>query len=73
MVLPSGANIHPFEGINLGALEPQFLQKAFPKVFGGSKAYSPVLSSPEIHLNWFALTKRFVANAAPVTFLHLEH
>ena len=50
-MLPSGANIHPFEGINLGALEPQFLQKAFPKVFGGSKAYLPVLSSPEIHLN----------------------
>ena len=43
-MLPSGASIHPFEGINLGALEPHFLQKAFPKVLGGSRVYWPVLS-----------------------------
>jgi hypothetical protein len=39
MVLPSGAIIHPLADENLGALEPHFLQKAFPKVLGGSKVY----------------------------------
>ena len=70
--LPSGAKTHPRE-VFLGTLEPHVLQKALPKVFGDAIRYSPLLSLPECQINCSGLTKRLVANAAPVTLRQREH
>ena len=70
--LPSGVKTQP-RAVFLGTLEPQVIQKAFPKVFGEAIRYSPLLSLPECQLNCSGLTKRFVAKAAPVTLRQREH